>query len=58
MRLNVIENVDIDPSTNSSVINLNVTGLVFQGRFSNRLQYSKAETFLDSFDSFSVKENF
>ena len=59
MRLIVIETVDIDPSANSSVINLYAAGLVFQEKFSNWLQYSKAETTLnDVFDSFSVKENF
>ena len=47
MRVIVIENVDINPFTNSSIINLNATGLVFQGKFSNRLQYSKAKTSLD-----------
>ena len=59
MRLIVIETVDIDPSANSSVINLYAAGLVFQEKFSNWLQYSKAETTLNNvFDSFSVKENF
>ena len=59
MRLLVIETVDIDPSANSSVINLYAAGLVFQEKFSNWLQYSKAETTLNNvFDSFSVKENF
>ena len=59
MRLIVIETVDIDQSANSSVINLYAAGLVFQEKFSNWLQYSKAETTLNNvFDSFSVKENF
>ena len=59
MRLIVIETVDIDPSANSSVINLYAAGLVFQEKFSSWLQYSKAETTLNNvFDSFSVKENF
>ena len=59
MRLIVIETIDIDPSANSSVINLYAAGLVFQEKFSNWLQYSKAETTLNNvFDSFSVKENF
>ena len=59
MRLIVIETVDIDPSANSSVINLYAAGLIFQEKFSNWLQYSKAETTLNNvFDSFSVKENF
>ena len=59
MRLIVIETVDIDPSANSSVIHLYAAGLVFQEKFSNWLQYSKAETTLNNvFDSFSVKENF
>ena len=48
MPLIVIETVDIDSCTNSSVINLDAAGLVFQEEFCNRLQYSKAETTLDN----------
>ena len=48
MRLIVIETVDIDPSANSSVIHLYAAGLVFQEKFSNWLQYSKAETTLNN----------
>ena len=48
MRLIVIETVDIDPAANSSVIHLYAAGLVLQEKFSNWLQYSKAETTLNN----------